>query len=385
MSRPTLRTKLCDILGIEYPIFSAGMGPSLIGEGTGAGVDLVVAVSEAGGCGVLGAAGYTVEEMRDAIREIKAQTDKPYGVDILVPAASVQAGDVQADKSKEVSVEEAVKSLPKPHYEWYKKIKAEYNLPELDIKIKSGSTTSRPHESVKVCIEEKVPLFCAGLGNPGWMVEDAHKGGMKVLGLTGNAKNAGRVAASGVDLVVAQGHEAGGHTGRIGTLALLPQALDAAGSVPLVAAGGIGDGRALAAVLAMGCVGVWVGTRFLAAKESGLVDEQRQFILNATDEDTRRSYLYTGKTSRTIYSNIHDLWEASGLDPLPFGAQGLLASAVIGSFHAAKKYDFVGPFSGQVAGLIHDISSAREILEGMVEQAVDILANKLPAEVTAKP
>lgn len=385
MSRPTLRTKLCDILGIEYPIFSAGMGPSLIGEGTGAGVELVVAVSEAGGCGVLGAAGYTVEEMRDAIREIKAQTDKPYGVDILVPAASVQAGDVQADKSKEVSVEEAVKSLPKPHYEWYKKIKAEYNLPELDIKIKSGSTTSRPHESVKVCIEEKVPLFCAGLGNPGWMVEDAHKGGMKVLGLTGNAKNAGRVAASGVDLVVAQGHEAGGHTGRIGTLALLPQALDAAGSVPLVAAGGIGDGRALAAVLAMGCVGVWVGTRFLAAKESGLVDEQRQFILNATDEDTRRSYLYTGKTSRTIYSNIHDLWEASGLDPLPFGAQGLLASAVIGSFHAAKKYDFVGPFSGQVAGLIHDISSAREILEGMVEQAVDILANKLPAEVTAKP
>lgn len=384
MSRPTLRTKLCDILGIEYPIFSAGMGPSLIGEGTGAGVDLVVAVSEAGGCGVLGAAGYTVEEMRDAIREIKAQTDKPYGVDILVPAASVQAGDVQADKSKEVSVEEAVKSLPKPHYEWYKKIKAEYNLPELDIKIKSGSTTSRPHESVKVCIEEKVPLFCAGLGNPGWMVEDAHKGGMKVLGLTGNAKNAGRVAASGVDLVVAQGHEAGGHTGRIGTLALLPQALDAAGSVPLVAAGGIGDGRALAAVLAMGCVGVWVGTRFLAAKESGLVDEQRQFILNATDEDTRRSYLYTGKTSRTIYSNIHDLWEASGLDPLPFGAQGLLASAVIGSFHAAKKYDFVGPFSGQVAGLIHDISSAREILEGMVEQAVDILARKLPETVTAK-
>lgn len=384
MGKPVLRTKLCDILGIEYPILSAGMGPSLIGEGTGAGVDLVVAVSEAGGCGVLGAAGYTVEEMREAIREIKAQTDKPYGVDILVPAASVQAGDAPVDTSKEVSVEEAVKSLPKPHYEWYQKIKKEYQLPELDIMIKSGSTTSRPHESVKVCIDEKVPLFCAGLGNPGWMVEDAHGAGMKVLGLVGNAKNAGRVAASGVDLVVAQGHEAGGHTGRIGTLALLPQALDAAGDVPLVAAGGIGDGRALAAVLSMGCVGVWVGTRFLAAKESGLVDEQRQFILDATDEDTRRSYLYTGKTSRTIYSNIHDLWEASGLDPLPFGAQGLLASAVIGSFHAAKKYEFVGPFSGQVAGLIHEITSAREILEQMVAQAVDILTRKLPETVEAK-
>lgn len=385
MGKPVLRTKLCDILDIEYPIMSAGMGPSLIGEGTGAGVELVVAVSEAGGCGVLGAAGYTVDEMRDAIREIKKQTDKPFGVDILVPAATVQAGDApESDGSNDIPVEEAVKSLPKPHYEWYKKIKAEYKLPELDIKITQGSTTSRPHASVKACIDEKVPLFCAGLGNPGWMVEDAHKAGMKVLGLTGNSKNAGRVAASGVDFVVAQGHEAGGHTGRIGTLALLPQALDAAGDVPLIAAGGIGDGRAFAAVLAMGCVGVWVGTRFLAAKESGLVDEQRKFILDANDESTRRSYLYTGKTSRTIYSNIHDLWEASGLDPLPFGAQGLLASAVIGSFHAAKMYEFVGPFAGQVAGLINEIKSAREILEEMVEHAVDILTRKLPETVEVK-
>ena len=168
-------------------------------------------------------------------------------------------------------------------------------------------------------------------------------------------------------------------------MALLPQVLDAAGDVPVLAAGGIGDGRALAACLAMGCVGVWCGTRFLATEESGLVKEQGRFIVDATDEDTRRSHLYTGKTSRTIYSKIHDLWEESGLEMLPFGQQGLLASAVIASFHKAGKFEYVGPFSGQVAGLIGEIKPAREVVEEMVAEAVDILSRKLPEAVVAKP
>ena len=385
MSKPTLRTKFCDIMGVDYPIVSAGMGPSLIGEATGATVELVVAVSEAGGLGVLGSAGHTVDEMREAIREIKKQTDKPFGVDILLPAAQVQQGDVKPEDVKNVPLDDALKkNLPEKYYDWFLNMKQEYQLPDLDIEIQGGTTTSRPHASIKVILEEKVPLFCAGLGNPGFMVAEAHANGVKVLGLTGNTKNARRVAESGADFVVAQGHEAGGHTGRIGTMALLPQALDAAGDVPLLAAGGIGDGRALAACLAMGCAGVWVGTRFLATKESGLVDEQGQYIVRATDEDTRRSKLYTGKTSRTIYSGVHDVWAESGLEMLPFGQQGLLASAVIGSFHKARKFEFVGPFSGQVAGLIDEIKSAGEVVEEMVEQAVDILARKLPETVVAK-
>ncbi len=385
MGRPVLRTKFCDIMGVEYPIVSAGMGPSLIGERTGATVDLVVAVSEAGGLGVLGAAGYTVEEMRDAIREVKRRTDKPFGVDILLPAAQVENGDVPPEARRDISVADALKGLPQKYLDWYAKVKEEHQLPELDIVYNWGSsTTSRPHESIKVCLEEKAPLFCAGLGNPGFMVEEAHANGVKVLGLVGNTRNAKRVAESGADFVVAQGHEAGGHTGRIGTMALLPQALDAVGSVPLLAAGGIGDGRALAACLAMGCAGVWVGTRFLATKESGLVPEQKKFIVGASDEDTRRSEFYTGKTSRTIYSSIHDLWDQSGLPTLPFGQQGLLASALIGSFHKAGKYEYVGPFSGQVSGLIDEIKSAREVVEEMVEQAVDILIRKLPETVQVR-
>jgi NAD(P)H-dependent flavin oxidoreductase YrpB (nitropropane dioxygenase family) len=385
MGKPVLRTKLCDMLGIEYPILSAGMGPSLVGERTGATVELVVAVSEAGGLGVLGAAGFTVDQMRDAIREIRKQTDKPFGVDLLLPVQTTSAADMDHDGPAELPLSEVLKTLPKPHYEWMMKVKEEMDLPDIEVMVNTQSTTVRPHAAVKACIEEKVPLFCAGLGNPGFMVEEAHAAGMKVLGLSGNTKNARRIARSGADLVAAQGHEGGGHTGRIGSLALWPQAVDAAAPTPVVAAGGIGDGRGLAAALAVGCVGVWVGTRFLASHEGGLLDVQKEAIVRAGDEDTRRTYLYTGKTSRATYNRFHDLWETSGLDPLPFPTQVLFASGMVEMFTKAQKFEYVGPFAGQVSGLIDEIKPAAQILDEMVEGAVDILARKLPEEVTAKP
>jgi nitronate monooxygenase len=381
MAKRTLRTKLCDMLGIEYPILSAGMGPTLIGEKTGAPVELVVAVSEAGGLGVLGGSGFTVEELRDAIRKIKSHTDKPFGVDLLLPksVAAPAGGDV-----KELPLSEVLKKLPEPHRNWIKKVRAEMGLPDVDVMIKLNSTTNRPTESIQVCIEEEVPLFCAGLGNPGFMVEQAHAAGMKVLGITGNAKNARRMAQSGVDLIVAQGHEGGGHTGRIGTMALLPQAIDAAAPVPVLAAGGIGDGRGLAAALAMGCIGVWIGTRFLATDEGGALDVNKQRIVNSTDEDTRVSVAYTGKTLRASLNEYHRLWDESGLDPLPFPTQVLISSALLWGFVDANKTDYVGGLAGQVSGLIHSIKPARQVLEEMVEEAVDILTRKLPASVVAK-
>jgi nitronate monooxygenase len=381
MAKRILRTKLCDMLGIEYPILSAGMGPTLIGEKTGAPVELVVAVSEAGGLGVLGGSGFTVEELRDAIHKIKAQTDKPFGVDLLLPK---KVAPPAADGAKEMPLSEVLKKIPEPHREWIKKVRAELGLSQVDVMIKLNSTTNRPKESIQVCIEEKVPLFCAGLGNPGFMVEEAHAAGMKVLGITGNAKNARRMAESGVDFVVAQGHEGGGHTGRIGTMALLPQAIDAAAPVPVLAAGGIGDGRGLAASLAMGCIGVWVGTRFLATDEGGALDVNKQRIVNSTDEDTRVSTAYTGKTLRASLNEYHRLWDESGLDPLPFPTQVLISSALLWGFVDAKKTDYVGGLAGQVSGLIHEIKPARQVLEEMVEEAVDILTRKLPASVVAK-
>lgn len=381
MTRRTLRTPLCDLLGIDYPILSAGMGPSLIGEKTGAPVELVVAVSEAGGLGVLGGAGYTVEGMREAIREIRKLTDRPFGVDVLLPAATVAAGDAPPESVREIPLSDALGALPPAHREWLLKVKEELGLPDSDAVISGGTTTSRPHAAVEACIEEGVPLFCAGLGNPGFMVEAAHGAGMKVLGIAGNARNAGRIARAGADLVVAQGHEAGGHTGRIGSMALWPQALDAAAPTPVLAAGGIGDGRGLAAALAMGCIGVWVGTRFLASVEGGALDVQKQAIVNASDEDTRRTTIYTGKTSRATYNRFHDLWEESGLEPLRFPIQVMLASAIVDMFNRAGNVEYVGPFAGQVVGLIDEIKPAGQIVAEMVEEAADILGRRLPATV----
>ncbi len=384
MGKRVLRTKLCDMLGIEYPILSAGMGPTLIGEKTGAPVELVVAVSKAGGLGVLGGSGYTVEELREAIQEIRRLTDKPYGVDLLLPQKIDLGGGMGQSGIKELPLNAVLMTIPKAHRDWVQKIKEEMGLPDAEIMVRMNTTTMRPLEAVKVCVEEKVPLFCAGLGNPGFMVEEAHANGIKVLGITGNAKNARRMAQSGIDLLVAQGHEGGGHTGRIGTMALLPQAIDAAYPVPVLAAGGIGDGRGVAASLAMGCVGVWVGTRFLATNEGGALPVNKQRILDSTDEDTRVSTSYTGKTLRASYNRFHDLWAESGLEPLPFPTQVLISSAMMASFLKANKEEYVGGLAGQVSGLIKEIKPARQVLEEMVEEAADILGRKLPSEVTVK-
>jgi len=167
-------------------------------------------------------------------------------------------------------------------------------------------------------------------------------------------------------------------------MALLPQAIDAAAPVPVLAAGGIGDGRGVAAALAMGCIGVWVGTRFLATDEGGALATNKEKIVRSTDEDTRVSPAYTGKTLRASLNEYHKLWEASGLDPLPFPTQVMISSALLWSFVQADKTDYVGGLAGQVSGLIHEIKPAREVLEDMVEEAVDILTRRLPASVVAK-
>lgn len=382
MGKRVLRTELCEMLGIEYPILSAGMGPNLLGEQTGAPVDLVVAVSEAGGLGVLGASGYSLDELREAIVEVRSRTDKPFGVDILLPKNvagfdSFQGGD-------EVPLSELLKSIPQTHQDWIAAMREKYGLPEVEIMVKMDSTTMAPGEAVKICVEERIPLFCAGLGDPGFMVEEAHAAGIKVLAITGNTKNARRMAASGIDLLVAQGHEAGGHTGRVGTMALVPAAIDAARPVPVLAAGGIGDGRGLAAALAMGCVGIWVGTRFLATTEGGAPDIVKQHIAEATDEDTRVSTMFTGKTLRALHSSFHADWEASGLEPLPFPTQILIASTLLRGFIEAGVDEHVGGFAGQASVYVKEIKPAGEVLADMVEEAVDILTRRLPASVKAE-
>jgi nitronate monooxygenase len=384
MGRRVLHTSLCDMLDIEYPILSAGMGPNTLSEQVGAPVDLVVAVSEAGGMGVLGASGYSIDELREAIHEIRARTDKPFGVDILLPKNIADMAGMGMEGASEVPLSQLLGTLPQPYQDFVAKMRTDLDLPVVEVIVKVDTTTMKPKEAVDVCIAEKIPLFCAGLGNPGWMVEEAHANGVKVLAITGNSKNAARMAAGGIDLLVAQGSEAGGHTGRVGTMALIPPCIDAAYPVPVLAAGGIADGRGVAAALAMGCPGVWVGTRFLATDEGGAQDAIKQHIVEATDESTCISTMFTGKTLRAIRSKFHEAWEASGLTALPFPLQIFISSALFGSFIEADQDEYIGGFAGQASGMIHEIKPAGEVLLDMVEQAADIITQKLPESVRAE-
>lgn len=381
MGKAVLRTKLCEMLDIEYPIMSAGMGPNTLTEEVGAPVDLVVAVSEAGGCGVLGASGYSLAELRDAIHEIRDKTSKPFGVDILLPKNVADLGATEG--VSEVPLSQILATMPQPYQDYVAKLKSDLDLPDVDAMVKTDTTTMRPKEAVEICIDEKIPLFCAGLGNPDFMVEEAHANGIKVLAITGNSKNAKRMAAGGIDMLVAQGHEAGGHTGRVGTMALIPACIDAAFPVPVIAAGGIADGRGVAGALAMGCIGVWVGTRFLATNEGGASDIIKQNIVDATDEGTCVSTMFTGKTLRAIRSKFHESWEESGLTALPFPMQIIVSSSLFGSLVEANASEYIGGFAGQASGIIHEIKPAGEVLQDMVDGAVEILTKKLPGSVTA--
>lgn len=385
MARPILRTPLCALLGIEYPVISAGMGPVGGGAAPVATADLVAAVSNAGGLGVIGGAGFGAARLREEIARVRSMTDRPFGVDLLLPSnymGGAAAGEIPADPRELIpaATRERLRSIAEDLGVTWEEAPPR---PAASRPRRAGGGMS--DEQMEVVIEEKVPVFASGLGNPAPWVERLHANGTKVLSLVGNVKNAKRVAASGADVVVAQGTEAGGHTGRIATLALVPQVIDAVAPVPVVAAGGIADGRGLAAALALGAIGVWCGTAFLVSDEANQPEVQKERILAATDEDTRVTRLYSGKTMRNITNPLIEAWEAANVPPLPMGLQGLLVADLIHSARQSGREDLLMNAAGQVSGLLHRSRPAAEILLDMVAGAADILARKLPETITADP
>lgn len=385
MARPVLRTPLCDLLAIEYPVISAGMGPVGGGSAPAATADLAAAVSNAGGLGVIGGAGFSAEKLRDEINRLRAMTEKPFGVDLLLPSnymGGAAMGEMPADP-RDLIPRETIDGLKRIlgdlGVEWQEAPRSPQVLPAR----RAGQGFS--DEQMEVVIEEKIPVFAAGLGNPGPWVERLKANGTKILSLVGNVKNARRVAAAGVDVVVAQGTEAGGHTGRIATLALVPQVIDAVTPTPVVAAGGIADGRGLAAAIAMGAIGAWCGTAFLVSNEANQPEIQKQRILAATDEDTKITRLYSGKTMRNITNPLIEAYEASGIRALPMGIQGILTADIIYSARKAGREDLLMNAAGQASGLLERSRPAADILQDMVQGAAQIIARHIPATVTAAP
>ena len=333
MSRyhPALRTPLCEMLGIEFPIVQAGMGYVARGP-------LAAAVSQAGGLGVIGAASLGAKGLREEIHIVRDNTDRPFGVDILFA------------------------TIGRP----------ERNQAE-------ARFTQETQALVDICFEENVPVLASGLGDPGPIVPQAHQAGMKVLGLVGNTKNAVRVARSGVDAVVAQGYDGGGHTGQVGTLTLLPAVVDAV-DVPVLAAGGIGDGRGLAAALALGAVGVWMGTRFIATPEAWGHDNYKRRIVEIDDEGTIRTRCFSGKPCRVIRNDTTQAWENPELAktiqsfPLQFGVVGKwLGKDPYLAGRRDGEVDVGALAAGQSSVLVHDIRPAGEVLRRIAEEASEAL------------
>lgn len=387
MSRPVLRTQLCDLLGIEYPVVSAGMGPVAGGlTGPVATAPLAAAVSNAGGLGVIGGAGFGPERLRDEINQLRSMTNKPFGVDLLLPSnymGGAASGEMPRDPRDLIpqATRDGIRKLAEDlGVEWKQ---APDPRPAATAERRPRPTGGMSDAQMEVVIEEKVPVFASGLGNPGPWIDRLHANGTKVLSLVGNVKNAKRVADAGADVVVAQGTEAGGHTGRIATFALVPQVLDAVAPKPVVAAGGIADGRGLAAALAMGAIGAWCGTAFLVAEEANQPDLQKQRVIAAGDEDTRITRLYSGKTMRNITNPLIEAFEASGIQALPMGLQGMLIGDLVYSCREAGREDLLMNAAGQASGLLRNVRPAAEILEGMVSAAADIIANRLPLAVAA--
>jgi enoyl-[acyl-carrier protein] reductase II len=318
---------LCRLLGVRYPICQAGMYQVAYGR-------LAAAVANAGGLGTIGSAYMPPERLREEIRIARNETDKPFGVDILF--AKVEGGGATIDAYQD---------------------------------------EVRRH--IDVTFEERVPIIVSGLGDPGAIMPRARAAGVKVMSLVGTAKQAQAVERSGVDAVIASGHDGGGHVGRFGSMPLVPRVVDAV-KIPVVAAGGIADGRGLVAALALGAVGVWMGTRFIATTEArGHVNYKRR-ITEIDEDGTVVSRAHSGKPNRMLRNAFTRSWEGREREIKPYPIQ--LREVGEARSHAGRiEGDTDGGVlpMGQSAGLIDHIEAAGDVVRRIAAEAAKVLA-KLP-------
>jgi len=352
-----LHTPLCDLLEIQYPIVLAGMGS----WGMATPPALVAAISNAGGLGVLGCSNLPAVEIEHRIAAVRSLTDKPFGVDLLLPASLAQAPGSRA------AVRQEIRENHPEHWAFLRELHEKFGLDERPFQEDHVISTKLIREQIEATLNARVPVFAAGLGDPAIVVPEAREIGMKVMGVCGSPRNAIRQVKAGVDVIVAQGTEGGGHTGAIANFALLPQVVDAAGEIPVLAAGGIYDGRGIAASLALGAQGVWVGTAFLVADEGGLPSALKDQLVNASTSDMRISPYWTGKTVRAVQNAVSQAWDESGLPPLPTPHQRVLMEDFKEAAMSAGRFEITMNAGGQGAGGVTRRRPAVDIFNDLVE------------------
>ncbi|MBM3661142.1 MAG: nitronate monooxygenase [Actinobacteria bacterium] len=363
-----MHTRICDMFGIEYPILAFTHCR-----------DVVAAVSKAGGLGVLGAVGYSPEQLEMELTWIDEHVDgKPYGVDFVMPNKAMDVAGGGDPSQLRAQVQEMI---PQEHKEFVDELIDRFELPRGEVQPGDGGMggvvgwiPEVAHRLVEVAFAHPISLVVNALGTPPPdVIELAHSHGVKVAALAGKAQHAERHVMNGIDIVIAQGTEAGGHTGDVSTMVLIPEVVDAVGDkVPVLAAGGIGRGRQIAAALALGADGVWMGSVWLATAESDSRPEQLEAYLRATSSDTVRSKSYTGKPARMLRTPWTDAWEASDSPgTLPMPLQNILIAPANQAYYRAGRVDEFFVPVGQIVGTMNQVRPVRDVVFDMVEEYIE--------------
>lgn len=366
MAKNPLHTKLCDLLGIEFPIMAFTHCK-----------DVVAAVVNAGAFAVLGEAMHPPEHIADDIRWIRSRVgDKPFGIDLVLPASAPPADDLA----------KLLAGIPEEHRKFAQSIKERYNVPDPKgaqaLHQWGGLNQEIARKQLEVVLEERAPVFTSGLGNPAFILDAAHARGIKVFGLVGKTRQAKREIEAGVDAVIAQGYDAAGHTGPIGTFSIVPEVAAIAGDTPVIAAGGVTSGRHLAAALCLGASGVWTGTLWLASRESDCDMIIKEKLLAATSDDTVYSRSVSGFPMRVLRCPWTEEW-AKPDAPRVLGSpyQMLLSSDYIQGANDHRRADLMFEAAGQGVAFVESMKPARQIVFDLVEEALSCfeeLTGELP-------
>lgn len=367
-----MRTSICDRLGIEFPIFAFSHCR-----------DVVAAVSRAGGLGVLGAVAYSPEQLELELQWIDENVDgKPYGVDTVIPAQYVGKGEGDFKK------EDLENMISEPHRKFIKNLLDEHNVPPIPEGVEEAETllgwsSSGGRAHVEVALKHPISLIANALGPPPPdIIEKAHAQGITVAALCGSVKQAKAQQEAGVDIIIASGYEAGGHTGEVGSMVLVPQVAAAVAPTPVLAAGGIASGRQMAAAMALGAQGVWTGSVWLTTQESDCIPSLKEKLLAATSRDTVRSRCISGKPARQLKTTYTEAWDgpdSPGTLPMP-----LQYMATADATHRIYRYaqsgaegsgTLLGTPVGQVVGQMNTSKPAKQVVFEMVSEYVEAIGH----------
>jgi NAD(P)H-dependent flavin oxidoreductase YrpB (nitropropane dioxygenase family) len=354
---PHLKTALCERLGIRYPIF--GFSHS---------VDVTVALANAGCFPIYGATRDLPEQIVSHLAEIRERVGAGrFGVDLLLPSGVGTETDRAA----------VVAGLPAEHKKFVDYLRTKYQVPAatqstfFSSQIRSQQLFA---EQIDAVLGSGADAFAAGIGSPQATIERARQCGKLTISLVGSAKHARAAKAAGVDLIVAQGADAGGHTGPVGTFSLVPQVVEVAGEIPVLAAGGVGHGRQIAAAFALGAQGAWLGTAWLTSSEHALGDVLLRKILAARAEDTVISRSHSGKAARLIRSAWSDEWDAaSAPSPLNMPFHQVLTGELLAAVHEHRIEALAYEGAGQGVGWYNELKPVGEIVERLVGETREAL------------